>query len=38
MGDIVAHQADIRFMSMAAQKYIEEAKVRFNLIVDIVST
>ena len=25
--DIVGHQADLRFMSMAAQKYMEEAKV-----------
>ena len=27
MSDVMAHQADIRFMSMAVQKYIEEAKV-----------
>ena len=25
--DVVSHQADLRFMSMAAQKYMEEAKV-----------
>ena len=26
-GDVVSHQADLRFMSMAVQKYMEEAKV-----------
>ena len=25
--DVVSHQADLRFMSMAVQKYMEEAKV-----------
>lgn len=27
MTDIISHQGDIRFMSMLAQKYMEEAKV-----------
>lgn len=27
LNDIMTHQADIRFMSMAVQKYMEEAKV-----------
>ena len=26
--DVMLHQADLRFISLAVQKYIEEAKVR----------
>ncbi|KAL8599003.1 hypothetical protein ACOMHN_006812 [Nucella lapillus] len=32
-GDVVSHQADLRFMSMAAQKYMEEAKL-YKLEID----
>ena len=27
LGDIIAHQADLRFISMAANKFYEESKV-----------
>lgn len=28
LGDVMAHQADLRFITMAAQKFVDESKVR----------
>lgn len=33
--DVVSHQADLRFMSMAVQKYMEEAKVSAFSVVPV---
>ena len=33
--DVVSHQADLRFMSMAVQKYMEEAKVSVFSVVPV---
>lgn len=29
VSDVIAHQADLRFITMSAQKFVEEGKVRF---------
>lgn len=28
VSDVIAHQADLRFITMAAQKFVDESKVR----------
>jgi dystonin len=30
VSDVIAHQGDLRFITMSAQKFIEESKVRYR--------
>lgn len=33
VSDVIAHQADLRFITMAAQKFVDESKVRLSLYI-----
>lgn len=33
VSDVIAHQADLRFITMAAQKFVDESKVFISIIV-----
>lgn len=35
VSDVIAHQADLRFITMAAQKFVDESKVRDTLLFNI---
>lgn len=34
VSDVIAHQADLRFITMAAQKFVDESKVSIAILLD----